>query len=114
MRAHLTPSANSACAAMCMFESHDLSKPDFMCVKHSLLYYCGSAVTACQFVCANNHTLTLRTEDCLHYVVYCSAQHYALAEHGEWRGWHCEGGPLRALFPLLMWDVLFMDVPGEC
>jgi hypothetical protein len=50
---------------------------------------------------------------CIYDVTVCYMQHYALAEHGEWRGWHCEGGPLRALFPLLMWDVLFMDVPGE-
>jgi len=31
---------------------------------------------------------------------------------GGWRGWHCEGSPLRTLFALLMWDVLFMSVSG--
>ncbi|CAN0419897.1 unnamed protein product, partial [Discosporangium mesarthrocarpum] len=28
-----------------------------------------------------------------------------------WVGWHCEGRPLMALMPLLMWDELFMSVP---
>jgi len=26
---------------------------------------------------------------------------------GGWEGWHCEGGPLKSLFILLMWDVLY-------
>eukprot|EP01041_Mallomonas_annulata_P006579 gene6579-13309_t len=32
---------------------------------------------------------------------------------GGWKGWHCEGSPLRSLFGLLMWDVLFMTVTGN-
>ena len=28
---------------------------------------------------------------------------------GGWHGWHCEGSPVRQLFSLLMWDVLFTD-----
>lgn len=28
---------------------------------------------------------------------------------GCWQGWHCEGSPLRSLFGLLMWDILFLD-----
>ncbi|KAJ8902989.1 hypothetical protein NDN08_006306 [Rhodosorus marinus] len=29
----------------------------------------------------------------------------------KWNGVHCEGSIVRALFPLLMWDVLFCNVP---
>merc|ERR1711871_1618583 len=29
------------------------------------------------------------------------------AQGGGWSGWHCEGSPLRALFALCMWHVLF-------
>ena len=28
-----------------------------------------------------------------------------------WTGLHCEGGPFYALYALLMWEVLFMDIP---
>ena len=28
---------------------------------------------------------------------------------GSWRGWHCEGSPLRSLFGLIMWEILFLD-----
>lgn len=31
---------------------------------------------------------------------------------GHWQGWHCEGSPLRTIFGIIMWDVLFMDVPN--
>ncbi|CAM9218865.1 unnamed protein product [Scytosiphon promiscuus] len=37
-------------------------------------------------------------------------QHLSQREEGGWVGWHCEGSPLRALWALLMWDVVFMDV----
>jgi hypothetical protein len=26
---------------------------------------------------------------------------------GGWQGWHCEGGPIRSLYALLMWDIIF-------
>ena len=39
-------------------------------------------------------------------------QHYAQPSRGGWRGVHDEGATLRTLFALLMWDVLFADVPG--
>lgn len=35
-------------------------------------------------------------------------QHYR--RNGGWLGLHCEGGPIYALFGLLMWDALFADV----
>lgn len=38
-------------------------------------------------------------------------QHVSQEEEGNWAGWHCEGSPVRALWSLLMWDVIFMDVP---
>ncbi|KAL2651124.1 hypothetical protein R1flu_019252 [Riccia fluitans] len=38
-------------------------------------------------------------------------QYYASEEGGGWEGVHCEGGVLLTLFGLLMWDVLFADVP---
>lgn len=38
-------------------------------------------------------------------------QHLSQREEGGWAGWHCEGSPVRGLWALLMWDVLFMDVP---
>lgn len=28
---------------------------------------------------------------------------------GRWSGWHCEGTPLKSLFSLIMWEVLFLD-----
>jgi hypothetical protein len=34
----------------------------------------------------------------------------ATMDGGGWQGWHCEGGPLRTLFSLLMWECLFSDV----
>lgn len=37
-------------------------------------------------------------------------QHLSQAEEGSWAGWHCEGSPLRALWALLMWDVIFTPV----
>ncbi|EKX42013.1 hypothetical protein GUITHDRAFT_45708, partial [Guillardia theta CCMP2712] len=39
-------------------------------------------------------------------------QHYEQEERGRWKGIHCEGSPLRFLFSLLFWDVIFSsDVP---
>ena len=38
-------------------------------------------------------------------------QHLSQIEEGGWAGWRCEGSPVRGLWALLMWDVLFMDVP---
>ena len=38
-------------------------------------------------------------------------QHLSQVEEGSWAGWHCEGSPVRGLWALLMWDVIFMDVP---
>ena len=35
-------------------------------------------------------------------------QHFQLNE-GGWTGLHCEGSPMRTLFGLLMWDVIFID-----
>lgn len=29
-----------------------------------------------------------------------------------WKGYHCEGSIFRMLFSLLMWDVIFADVPN--
>ena len=37
--------------------------------------------------------------------------HYASAPGGGWRGVHSEGGVWGCLWALLMWDVLFTDVP---
>lgn len=37
-------------------------------------------------------------------------QHLSQSEEGSWAGWHCEGSPLRALWALLMWDVIFSPV----
>jgi hypothetical protein len=31
-------------------------------------------------------------------------QYYNCAAGGGWRGWHCEGGAVQALFALLMWE----------
>jgi Fanconi-associated nuclease 1 len=39
-------------------------------------------------------------------------QQYALPENGGFQGVHCEGGVFSALFVLLMWDSLWLDVPG--
>ncbi|KAI8462547.1 MAG: hypothetical protein J3K34DRAFT_462867 [Monoraphidium minutum] len=39
-------------------------------------------------------------------------QYYARDEGGGWRGIHTEGGIWATLFGLVMWDVLFADVPG--
>ncbi len=38
-------------------------------------------------------------------------QHYATADGGCWQGTHSEGGIWATLFGLLMWDVLFTDIP---
>ena len=38
-------------------------------------------------------------------------RHYAQPEHGGWSGVHDEGGVVRTLFGLLLWDVVFADVP---
>lgn len=38
-------------------------------------------------------------------------QHLSLEEEGSWAGWHCEGSPVRVLWTLLMWDVIFADIP---
>lgn len=39
--------------------------------------------------------------------------HYqeVINEDAGWQGWHCEGGILRTLFGVCMWDVLFADLP---
>ncbi len=39
-------------------------------------------------------------------------QHYASEDQGQWHGVHSETGIFRTLFGVLMWDVLFADVPG--
>ncbi|KAI5068304.1 hypothetical protein GOP47_0016649 [Adiantum capillus-veneris] len=39
-------------------------------------------------------------------------QHYAGDSGGGWQGVHCEGGIWMTLFALLMWDVLFVDIPN--
>lgn len=39
-------------------------------------------------------------------------EHYASEEEGSWWGVHCEGGMVRALFGILMWDIIFLSVPG--
>ncbi|GBF88189.1 fanconi-associated nuclease [Raphidocelis subcapitata] len=39
-------------------------------------------------------------------------QHYAREAEGGWRGIHTEGGIWATLFGLVMWDILFSDVPG--
>ncbi|KAL3146511.1 hypothetical protein ABBQ32_000762 [Trebouxia sp. C0010 RCD-2024] len=38
-------------------------------------------------------------------------QHYAAQAGGSWTGTHAEGGIWATLFGLLMWDVIFMEVP---
>ncbi|CAM6105052.1 unnamed protein product [Calypogeia fissa] len=38
-------------------------------------------------------------------------QFFASEEGGGWQGVHCEGGVWMTFFGLLMWDVLFSDVP---
>ncbi|GBG84969.1 hypothetical protein CBR_g39432, partial [Chara braunii] len=38
-------------------------------------------------------------------------QHYAKEEYGQWVGVHSENGIWNTLFGILMWDVLFADVP---
>ena len=39
-------------------------------------------------------------------------QYYAGVSGGSWQGIHSESGIWMTLFALLMWDVLFMDVPN--
>jgi hypothetical protein len=41
------------------------------------------------------------------------AVHYqeVIDEASGWQGWHCEGGILRTLFGVMMWDVLYADLP---
>lgn len=34
-----------------------------------------------------------------------------LFESGGWVGWHSEGAPVRTVFSLLMWDILFAPHP---
>jgi Fanconi-associated nuclease 1 len=38
-------------------------------------------------------------------------QYYASEDGGEWQGLHSEGGVWMTLFGLLMWEILFADVP---
>ncbi|DBA85769.1 hypothetical protein WJX77_002675 [Trebouxia sp. C0004] len=38
-------------------------------------------------------------------------QYYAAETGGNWTGTHAEGGIWATLFGLLMWDIIFMDVP---
>lgn len=38
-------------------------------------------------------------------------QYYASSEGGEWHGVHSESGIWLTIFGLLMWDVIFTDVP---
>ena len=38
-------------------------------------------------------------------------QHLSQQDAGSWAGWHCEGSPVRGLWALLMWDIIFADVP---
>ncbi|MCO5576160.1 hypothetical protein L7F22_029968 [Adiantum nelumboides] len=39
-------------------------------------------------------------------------QYYAGDTGGGWQGVHCEGGIWMTLFALLMWDILFADIPN--
>jgi hypothetical protein len=39
-------------------------------------------------------------------------EEYANDKEGAWWGLHCEGALLRALFSLLLFEQLFLDVPG--
>lgn len=39
-------------------------------------------------------------------------QYYSQSEHGSWKGIHCEGGIWNTLFGILMWDILFSDLPN--
>ena len=39
-------------------------------------------------------------------------QYYASKDGGEWQGMHSEGGVWMTLFGLLMWEILFADVPN--
>ena len=58
-------------------------------------------------------------------IICCSAGDHVLTPEaesspyaytgGHWMGWHCEGSPLRTLFGLLMWDILFLgDFDYHC
>lgn len=38
-------------------------------------------------------------------------QFHTVVRCGGWQGWHCEGSLLRSLFGLLMWDVVYCDMP---
>ena len=44
----------------------------------------------------------------------CTVEQYCLEQYAlqGYRGYHCEGGILLFVFVLLMWDVLFLSVPG--
>ncbi len=33
--------------------------------------------------------------------------YYHVNQGGGWFGWHCEGSPLKSLFFLIFWDILF-------
>lgn len=39
-------------------------------------------------------------------------QYYAGAEGGEWNGVHTESGIWLTIFGLIMWDIIFSDVPN--
>ncbi len=40
-----------------------------------------------------------------------SAEFQSAVDGDGWQGWHCEGSVLYAIFGLLMWDVIYSDLP---
>eukprot|EP00898_Chlorokybus_atmophyticus_P003204 jgi/Chlat1/3885/Chrsp26S00304 len=50
-------------------------------------------------------------DDSMCSVEQLALQHYASSEAGDWQGCHSESGIFLTLFGLLMWEVLFTDVP---
>lgn len=57
-------------------------------------------------------TLWISADGSLKRVEDYALEQYALPANGAWKGVHCEGGVFGMLFVLLMWDVLWLDVPG--
>jgi Fanconi-associated nuclease 1 len=44
-------------------------------------------------------------------VEHLAIQYYSRDEFGSWNGLHCENGIWNTLFALVMWDILFSDLP---
>ena len=40
-----------------------------------------------------------------------SLDYYSSIDGGSWTGLHCENSMFKLLFSLLMWDVIFADIP---